>query len=316
MAVIYGQPGAEIQLLRECPPGINSFADIKPQLDTYKDNLEKKRTDFFESLPEMVTTRKQELNKLKEERENVETQWDAKLENISKSIEENRWMIWKYIELYFKKNFSKPKDIRLAESKIEHKKTVIDRLENEPETVFSKEHDGLITNIDRLECIMRYPEYWGAFGELKVLDELKKLNENYHVLCDVNVRIKDFVRYHGQRNLRSAQMDFVVVGPTGIYVIEVKNWSSNQVNFHKGLNPYEQVDRAGMVLWIYLKQRSFFYKPRVTNLLVPVQGNLGYNSSYRSVLIRNPNNLIKFINENNNILNEKRVFKVVKILQR
>lgn len=314
MAIIYGQPGAEIQLLRECPPGINSFSDIKPQLDTYKDNLEKNRTDFFESLPELVNTRKQELDKLKEERRNVETKWDAKLENLGKSLEDNKWMVWKYIELYFKKNFSKPKDIRLAESKIEHKKIVINKLENDPESVFLKEQDGLITDIERFEFIMKCSDYWGAFGELKVLKELKNLNDNYHVLCDVNVHLKDFVRYHGRRNLKSAQMDFVVVGPTGIYVIEVKNWSANEVNYHKGLNPYEQVDRAGMVLWIYLKQHSFFYKPRVTNLLVPVQGNLHYNSSYRSVLIRNPNNLVKFINENNNNLNEKRISKVVRIL--
>jgi len=314
MAVIHGQPGAEIQLLRECPPGLNSFTDIKPQLDTHKEKLEKNRTEFFKTLPELIKTTKQELDKLKEKRRKVEMQWDAKLDNISKSIDENRWMVWKYIELYYKKNFSKQKDIRLAESKIEHKKIVINELENDPESVFSKEQDGLITNINRLECIMRCPEYWGAYGELKVLEELKNLNDNYHVLCDVNVRLKDYVRYHGQRNLRSAQMDFVVVGPTGIYVIEVKNWSANEVNHHRGISPYEQVDRAGMVLWIYLKQHSFFYKPRVTNLLVPVQGNIGYNSSYRSVLIRNPNNLVKFINDNNNTLNDKRISKVVKIL--
>jgi hypothetical protein len=59
------------------------------------------------------------------------------------------------------------------------------------------------------------------------------------------------------------------------------------------------------------------YKPRVTNLLIPVQGNIDYNPNYRSVLIRNPYSVVKFINENkNNILNENRIFKVVKILNR
>ena len=72
-----------------------------------------------------------------------------------------------------------------------------------------------------------------------------------------------------------------------------------------------------MVLWIYLKKHSFFYKPRVTNLLVPVKGNIGYNPYYKSVLIRNPRGVVKFVNENrNNVLDENRVFKVVKLLQR
>lgn len=53
------------------------------------------------------------------------------------------------------------------------------------------------------------------------------------------------------------------------------------------------------------------------NLLVPVQGNIGYNPSYRSVLIRNPYGLVKFINKNSrNTLYENRILEVVKILQR
>jgi hypothetical protein len=317
MAIIYGRPGAEIQLLRGCPSRINCFSDIKTQLEKHQKQLKEEKKHFFDKLPETIRNEKIEVDNLKIIRNDVEKKWDETIDAIQKFFESNKWMFWKYLNLVIKKKFSKPKAIRNADRNIQQQMSIINALEVDPEGVFSKEKNELISNINRLDGLTKCPEYWGAYGEIKVLQELKKLDDRYHILCNVDIQLRDYVRYRGERNLRSVQMDFVVVGPTGIYVLEAKNWSSDRVNHHTGLNPHEQVDRAGMVLWIYLKGHSFFYKPRVTNLLVPVQGNLGYNPNYRSVLIRNPYGLVKFINENrHDILDEKRIFKVVKILQR
>lgn len=316
MAIIYGQPGAEIQLLRGCPSGIICFSDIKIQLEKSQKQLSVEKKHFFDVLPERIRNEKTKLDNLKIIRSDVEKKWDETIVSIHKSIESNRWKFWKYIDLAIKQHFSKPKAIRNADNNIQQQMGVIKALEVTPEGVFFKEKNELISYINKLDSIVQCPEYWGAYGEIMVLQELKKLDDRYHIICNVDIQLRDYVRYHGERNLRSAQMDFVVVGPTGIYVMEVKNWSSDQVNHHTGLNPHEQVDRAGMVLWIYLNEHSFFYKPRVTNLLVPVQSNIGYNENYRSVLIRNPYGVVKFINENNrNTLDENRIFKVVKILQ-
>lgn len=316
MAIVYGRPGAELQLLRGCPKGMNCFSDIKIQLEKSQKQLSVEKKQFYNVLPERIRNEKTKLDNHKIIRNDVEKKWDETIGNIQKSIEINRWMFWKYIDLAIKRNFSKPKAIRNADENIQIQMGVINTLEVNPEGVFSREKNGLISYINRLDGLTKSPEYWGAAGELKVLQELRKLDDRYHILCDVNIQLQKYVSYNREWNLRTAQMDFVVVGPTGIYVMEVKNWSSNQVNHHTGLNPHEQVDRAGRVLWIYLKQHSFFYKPRVTNLLIPVQGNIGYNPSYRSVLIRNPYGLVRFINENNrNTLDENRVLKVVRILQ-
>ena len=48
--MIHGRSGAEKNLLKVCPPGINKFADIKLQLDTYKADVEKEKKIFFEKL--------------------------------------------------------------------------------------------------------------------------------------------------------------------------------------------------------------------------------------------------------------------------
>jgi hypothetical protein len=315
MAIVYGRPGAELQLLRNCPQGINCLSDIKIQLEKSQKQLSEEKKQFYKILPIRIQNEKNHLENLKKYRIDVEKKWDETISNIQKSFESNKWKFWLYIDITIKKNFSKPREIRYADENIQRQMSFIKTLEIEPESVFSKEKHDLISYVNRLDGLTKSSEYWGAAGEITVLQELRKLDDRFHIICDVNIQLKDYVRYHGERNLRSAQMDFVVVGPTGIYVMEVKNWGSNQVNQHRGLSPHEQVDRAGMVMWIYLKEHSFFYKPRVTNLLVPVQDNIPYNPYYKSVLIRSPYGVVKFINENNrNSLDENRILKVVKIL--
>lgn len=315
MAQIYKQSGAEKVLLQQCPSNISCFDEIKPLFVKYKNDLEQAEKTFFEKLPNMTQKGEEKLEELKNYRNTIEIYWDEKIGNIRKSLENNKWKIWKYIDLAVKKHISKPKAIRAAEYNIEQQKNIIYKLENHPETIFESEQYGLINGIAHLDRIISSSDYSGAYGEVKVLKELSKLDDSYHVVCDANVSLRDYVRYRGTRNLKTAQMDFVVVGSTGVYVIEVKNWSSNQVNHHSGISPHEQVDRAGLALWIYLKDHSFFFKPMVTKLLVPIQHNLSYNPYYKSVLIRDPHNLTRFIVENNNTLKESKINKVVSLLR-
>jgi len=289
--------------------------EIKPLFAKYKNDLEQAKKTFFEKLPNIIQKEKEKLEELKNNRNTIEVYWDEKINNIRKSLENNKWKIWKYIDLAVKKHSSKPKAIRDAEYNIEQQKNIIYRLENDPENIFESEEYRLINDISHLDKIISSPDYSGAYGEVKVLKELSKLDDGYHVLCDVNIKLRKYVSYKRKWNLGSAQLDFVVVGSTGIYIIEVKNWSSNQVNHHSGISPHEQVDRAGLALWIYLKDHSFFFKPRVTKLLVPVQHNLRYNPYYKSVLIRDPQNLTRFIVENSNTLKESEIYKVVSLLR-
>ena len=314
MAFIYGRSGVEKNLIQNCPTEINDFGDIKPSLVRYTDNLEKNRKIFFEKLPDMIQKEKEKLVELQEDRVNIEVFWNEKINNIKKSLEQKKWQIWKYLDIFFKEYFSKPKAIKNAENNIEIQKKIISDLEQRPDTVFAKEQSVLINDINQLERNIKSPDYSGAYGEIQVLNELKKLDDNYHIFCDVNKTLRDYVRYRNVRNLKSAQMDFVVVGPTGIFVIEVKNWGEDYLKQHYGLNPHEQVDRAGLVLWIYLKEHSFFFKPRITKVLVSIQHNLQYNSYYKSVFVKDINNIKYFIQNNINILSDSEIRKVVTLL--
>lgn len=54
----------------------------------------------------------------------------------------------------------------------------------------------------------------GHDGEVKVIETLKKLPDSYYIINDFRITV----------NRRTSQIDHVVVGPTGIFAIETKNW--------------------------------------------------------------------------------------------
>jgi len=165
--------------------------------------------------------------------------------------------------------------------------------------------------LDTFEKNKKDPGHAGTNGELKVLSELSKLPDTYHVMCGVEFELPHYVTYKGQKNLKSAQMDFVIVSKRGVIIIEVKNWSHTYYAQNKGISPHEQVDRAGMVLWISLKSWRDPSDPPVTKVLLPIQNNMRYDPSFRFVLVRNLANINAFITGQREIFSEKEVRTVV-----
>ena len=160
---------------------------------------------------------------------------------------------------------------------------------------------------------MRDPLRTGAIGERGVLDRLSALDDTYHVFCDLRIRLPYVVRYNGQRNLRSAQMDLVVVCPKGVFLIEVKNWSDRYAA-NPGWSPHEQTERAGRVLWITLQ--NFIRGVRVTNVLLSMRNNIRHNPNYRSVWVSDPDNIVDFLKNRPDMLPEVDLEIIVKALKR
>lgn len=145
--------------------------------------------------------------------------------------------------------------------------------------------------INKIEDNINSPLHHGAKGELRVLDKLCELSDDYHIFCDVSKGLDHWVTYNGRKNLRSAQMDFVVVSSRGVILIEAKNWSSSYYRQHGGLSPHEQVDRGGRVLWICLQSWRSPKKPPVTNVLLSTRTKMQYDPHYRSVFVKDLENI-------------------------
>jgi len=166
--------------------------------------------------------------------------------------------------------------------------------------------------INKIEDNIDGVEHAGAKGEMLALEKLLELPDDYHVFCGVNKDLGKYITYRRRRDLKSAQMDFVVVSKRGVVVIEVKNWSAKYYKNHYGLRPHEQVDRAGRVLWIKLKSSWFRPKdPPVTSVLLSIQGSIGNDPNYGYVVVKNLNDINSYIQNKQEQFSEKEVKRLI-----
>lgn len=153
------------------------------------------------------------------------------------------------------------------------------------------------------------PFHAGADGENKVLERLSRLGDQYHVLCGVRISLPYFISYDGKKNLKSAQVDFVVVSRKGVYAIEVKNWSDRYVIGGDYFSPHEQAARASRLLWHVLK--SWRREPRVTGVVLSIKGNIRYDPKYAMVFVANVGNINNLLEGRRDTLSEKDVDRIV-----
>ena len=165
----------------------------------------------------------------------------------------------------------------------------------------ARESSGFLGGMRRWSCRrkagkigrgLRDQLYPGAVGEKAVLERLSKLDGQYSVFCDVRIRLPHYIAYKGRKNLRSAQMDFVVVCHRGVFVIEAKNWSDEHVRTAKW-SPHEQTDRAGKVMWAMLGDSVG--KVRVTSVLVAIRDNIRHDPAYGIVVVSDIDKLQAFV---------------------
>jgi len=216
-------------------------------------------------------------------------------------------------------------------------KRLLDKLPNEVESIedidsvhqeFKEEFDSIedkgIRNkfsrwnkkrqINKIEKNKNSPLHSGAKGELRVLDTLSKLDDHHHVLCGLNMELPHYVTYNGKKNLKTAQMDFVVVSKRGVILIEVKNWNDTYIFKNRaqgGLEPHEQVERAGRVLWILLKSWRAPKNPSVTSVLLSIQGNMKYNPSYKFVAVKDLITINPWIQKRKEEFSDKEIERIV-----
>lgn len=92
-----------------------------------------------------------------------------------------------------------------------------------------------------------------------VLDELNKLPRQFTTLRNKLLRLRWTVTYQKtSESVKSCQVDYLVIGPTGIFVIEAKNWDDEL--FIQKL-PHIEADKAGLVVYIKLANQFTRYIP-------------------------------------------------------
>jgi hypothetical protein len=118
------------------------------------------------------------------------------------------------------------------------------------EDIYKLEH------IDRI-IVKNRDSIYGAVGELKVIKELKKLPDSFYVINNYKKNFPDPI-YNRKEDDRiySVQIDHLVVGPTGMFIIETKNWSEKTIKRKDLFSPVKQVERAGFALFVWLNSAA------------------------------------------------------------
>jgi len=312
MAIIYGRPDSEIEILNQSPAYVKKVEDIETVRQKLKDQLAIEKKDFVEKIPSKINEEEQKLEEIKNEEKITEQKFYEKIKRLEYEKSKGGFSsVSAPLQAFFVKNFSKRWEINKIKDLEEKQQSHIEEWKENPDGIFNKNQINKITEIKRFDELNKNPFHAGAKGELRVLKKLEQLSDDFHVLCGLNIGLSKYVTYNGRRNLRSAQMDFVVVSKKGVILIEVKNWSTQFYYENDKISPHEQVDRAGRVLWIALQSWRSPKSPRVTSVLLPVQGNMRYDPRYKYVLVSDLDKINYFIEKRKVEFSDKEVQRIV-----
>lgn len=280
MAKVYGQIGSLSQLVDEFNKrGISSINSLE-DVDFFKKN-------YNHAAEQIKNKNREELQKnidiLKADYESRVSDYEIKL----KEVENNLLLEKDDIEAYLKKYTDNPphffnnfiewykfnklsKRILILKNNFEAEKkkplkSLIISIENlkrevkDKETNFEELIDDMsrdeIEELNKINSIIEENKYliYGVDGEQSAVKVLQELPDSYSIINNFR---KDFYRpiYSRQTDdyIRSIQIDHIVIGPTGIFIIETKNWSLRSVKNPDYFSPVKQLKRLNLGLFVIL----------------------------------------------------------------
>lgn len=107
--------------------------------------------------------------------------------------------------------------------------------------------------VSALQEVAASSELPGAIAEKAVIKELGRLPNEYVLMNDVRLEYDRYIHFDSEY-LKTAQLDHVLIGPAGVYVIETKNWSQEFVANEEYFSPFKQVKRASYLCYRILKE--------------------------------------------------------------
>ena len=180
--------------------------------------------------------------------------------------------------------------------------------------IIQKEYNNIKSSYDFLKANETY--LIGSKGEETVINALSRLSDEYFVLNDINLRFHPALFWNKTGEyIKTCQMDHIVTGQTGIFVLETKNWTSSNIE-NKTDHLRWQVNRSGFALRSYIQDNysSFLDRPEIFCVVVSISGkNAGWKLD-RSIDAVSPNQLCDFILRMKPTLSDNEVKKFIEIV--
>lgn len=217
---------------------INELPEIHSKLETLKKEVTDRLNNDIQNL-------KQEINSLK----------DSNSKNIFKKISNGiKYWMYKRKVNYKQLNFEYDLSMAIAYlfNKYKSKEHRLKFLESNFDLAVQQSAESDLFQIERKKSVIKELNtfIYGAIGEQKVVKELEKLSDEYYLINDFNYTFPRAIFNKIENDyIKSIQIDHILVGPSGIFLIETKNWSKNSVENYNLRSPVEQIKRANYALF-------------------------------------------------------------------
>jgi hypothetical protein len=135
----------------------------------------------------------------------------------------------------------------------------LNRLTTDFDSLVSESSDSVVREFDRHKAVITglKPYIYGAIGELKVAETLRRLPEGCILINDLSIEFpKPLYFKQEDQYISSVQIDHLLITQAGVFVIETKNWSEKTANDQAVFSPINQVRRAGFALFVLLSDPS------------------------------------------------------------
>lgn len=280
MAKVYRQVGSLTQLIdeleREGTGAFRTLDEIRLFRNNCESSLNRIREKCREILKQEVVDLESKYNrlslKLDQKIDARETLLKDELEKLKERLARNanRNMLMRLFFFFWKKRLTKRKAVlensfenevekpfRKGFEKIDSLKAEIEDRKNNSDNWVERYSASEIEKQERILAVFRRHKslFYGAEGEERVARELSNLPDSYTVINDYRLKFSQpiYDRNNDDR-IYSIQIDHIVVGPTGLYLVETKNWSEASVENTELFSPIRQLRRSNYAIFRSLNQ--------------------------------------------------------------
>jgi hypothetical protein len=254
----------DFKSLKEVIDFQSSFAISRQQLIfKHKNLIEEEKNLLSEELKNLDTAietqRQQTVQILTDEIHNLKQQLNISINNIptnlfQKIIKDLKyWNCKRKIKLKEKKFDSYVKTtIKHLIDKHQEKSNRYHFITSNPDKAVQQSVYHPLSQLERKKAIIDNLNsfIYGVLGEQKVVKVLETLSDEYFLINDFTVSFSPAI-YNRQENeyIKSVQIDHILVAPSGIFLIETKNWSEKSMENLSLRSPVQQIKRTSFVIF-------------------------------------------------------------------
>ena len=274
-----------------------------------------------------------EYNKCKDHNILIISEKIEKYNNIINNVKNNLFYI-------IKKHYSKRKLIKIELkyndiiekplvnylNKINENRNKIDYLSNYQDEEIEKRAKLAIKKIENTVSKLNSlsPLIFGSVGETKAIKLFQEFPNKYYIINDFRETFRPPLYNRNENDyIYSVQLDHIVIGPTGVYLIETKYWNKKSIESKDLFSPVKQIRRGSFALFVllndYIRGTSLFSSNWGTKKLsifsIILMMNTSINEQLQYVKILTEYDLIDYITKRPNILNDEQIKYLVKILK-